>query len=80
MAVDLASAEVLLIIVMVVQRFRLHLVSGHREEPECILDMVPRHRVWSTLQRQPSMPQSVPLEDAVPAAACPWATARAESA
>ena len=50
MGVDMAMTEMLLIMVMVVQRFRVHLVSGHREEPECILDMVPRHHVRATLQ------------------------------
>ena len=52
MGVDMAMTEMLLILVMVVQRFRVHLVSGHREEPECILDMVPRHRVRGTLQKR----------------------------
>jgi cytochrome P450 len=52
MGVDMAMTEMLLIMVMVVQRFRVHLVSGHREEPECILDMVPRHRVRATLHKR----------------------------
>jgi cytochrome P450 len=52
MGVDMAMMEMLLIMVMVVQRHRIHLVSCHREEPECILDMVPRYRVRATLQRQ----------------------------
>ena len=53
MGVDMAMMEMLLVLVMVVQRYRIHLVPGHREEPECILDMIPRHRVRATLQRQP---------------------------
>ena len=52
MGVDMAMMETLLIIAMVVQRYRLHLVSGHREEPECILDMLPRHRVRATIQKR----------------------------
>ena len=52
MGVDMAIMETLLIMVMVVQRYRLHLVSCHREEPECILDMIPRHGVRATLQKQ----------------------------
>jgi cytochrome P450 len=55
MGVDMAMMEMLLIMVMVVQRFRIHLVAGHREEPECILDMIPRHHVRATLQRQPPL-------------------------
>ena len=55
MGADMAMMEMLLIMVMVVQKYRLHLVSGHREEPECILDMVPRHRVRATVQRQASL-------------------------
>jgi cytochrome P450 len=78
MAADMAMAELLLIMVMIVQRYRLHLVSGHREEPECILDMVPRHRVRSTLHKQPAV-RPVPPEQAVSAAVCPWAPARAGS-
>ena len=54
MGVDMAIMETLLIMAMVVQRFRLHLVSCHREEPECILDMIPRHGVRVTLRRQTS--------------------------
>ena len=56
MGVDMAMMEMLLIMAMVVQRYRLHLVSGHREEPECILDMIPRHRVRATLHRQHPLP------------------------
>jgi cytochrome P450 len=64
MGVDMAMMEMMLIMVMVVQRFRLHLVSCHREEPECILDMIPRNRVRATLQRQqpiagPSLAEAV---------------------
>ena len=39
MGVDMAMMEMMLIMVMVVQKHRIHLVPGHREEPECILDM-----------------------------------------
>ena len=81
MGADMATMEVLLIMVMVVQRYRLHLVSCHREEPECILDMIPRHRVRATLQRRQPVAGSPALEPAaLSAAACPWARARAESA
>ena len=73
---DMATLEVLLIMVMVAQRYRLHLVSGHREEMECILDMVPRHHVRSTVHRQQAVPASAPLE-AASATGCPWAAARA---
>ena len=52
MGADMAMMEMLLIMVMVVQKHRIHLVSYHREEPECILDMVPRYRVRATLQPQ----------------------------
>jgi cytochrome P450 len=52
MGVDMAMMEMMLIMVMIVQRFRIHLISGHREEPECILDMLPRNRVRATLQRR----------------------------
>src|SRR4051812_1607647 len=52
MGVEMAMMEMTLIMAMVVQQFRVKLVPGHREEPECILDMVPRHRVMATLQRQ----------------------------
>jgi cytochrome P450 len=52
MGADMAMMETLLIMAMVVQKYRLHLVSGHREEPECILDMVPRNHVRATLHRQ----------------------------
>ena len=51
MGVDMAMMEMALIMVMVVQRHRIHLVSGHREEPECILDMIPVP-VRATLQPQ----------------------------
>ena len=52
MGVDMAMMEMTLIMAMVVQRHRIHLVSGHREEPECILDMIPRYHVRATLQPQ----------------------------
>lgn len=75
MGVEMAMMELLLIMVMIVQRYRLHLVSCHREEPDCVLDMVPRHRVWSTLQRQQPVRGSSALETTdVSAAACPPAT------
>ena len=52
MGADMAMMEMLLIMTMIVQKFRLHLVACHREEPECILDMIPRHHVRATLHRQ----------------------------
>jgi cytochrome P450 len=52
MGVDMAMMEMLLIMVMVVQRYRVHLVSCHREELDCVLDMMPRHRVQATLYRR----------------------------
>jgi hypothetical protein len=51
--------------VMVVQRYRIHLVSGHREEPECILDMLPRHRVQATLHRQHTVSPPAAAESGV---------------
>jgi cytochrome P450 len=59
MGVDMAMMEMLLIMVIVAQRHRIHLVSYHREEPDCILDMLPRYRVMATLQQQ--HPVSAPL-------------------
>ena len=58
MGVDMAIMETMLILAMVVQRFKVHLVPGHREEPECILDMIPRHGVRVTLRRQTSATRS----------------------
>jgi cytochrome P450 len=52
MGADMAMMEVLLIMVTVVQRFRLPLAAGHREETECILDMIPRHGVRVTPRRR----------------------------
>jgi cytochrome P450 len=52
MGVEMAMMEMLLIMVMVVQKYRVHLVSCHREELDCVLDMIPRHRVRATLQPQ----------------------------
>lgn len=52
MGVDMAMMEMMLIMVMVAQKYRIHLVSYHREEADCVLDMIPRHRVRATLQRQ----------------------------
>ena len=81
MGVDMAMMEMLLIMVMVVQRYRIHLVSCHREEPECILDMIPRHRVRATLH--PQVPIAEPTAPApsivVPEAKCPVTGAPAES-
>jgi cytochrome P450 len=54
MGADMAIMETLLIMSMVVQKYRLHVVSGHREEPECILDMIPRYGVRATVHRQRS--------------------------
>ena len=59
MGVDIAMMETLLIIAMIAQRYRLHLVSCHREEPECVLDMIPRNGVRMTLQRQVPAPALV---------------------
>jgi cytochrome P450 len=52
MGVDMAMMEMMLIMVMVVQRYRVHLVSYHREELDCVLDMMPSHKVQATLQRR----------------------------
>ena len=65
MGVDMAMMEMLLIMVMVAQRHRIHLVSCHREEPECILDMIPRNRVRATLHRQLPVAGPAPAEAAV---------------
>jgi cytochrome P450 len=54
MGVDMAIMETLLIMAMIVQKYRLHLVSYHREEPECVLDMIPRYGVRVTVERQPA--------------------------
>jgi cytochrome P450 len=63
MGADMAMMEMLLIMAMVVQKYRLPLVSYHREEPECILDMVPRNRVRATLRLQtPAAPAPRSLE------------------
>jgi cytochrome P450 len=59
MGADMAIMETLLIMAMVVQRYRLHLVPCHREEPECVLDMIPRHGVRATVQRQPTPARAV---------------------
>lgn len=53
MGADMATMEMALIMAMVMQRYRVQVAPGHREEPECILDMVPRHRVPATLERAP---------------------------
>jgi cytochrome P450 len=57
MGVDMAMMEMLLIMAMVVQRYRVHLASCHREELDCVLDMMPRHRVQATLQRRTERPR-----------------------
>jgi cytochrome P450 len=81
MGADMATMEMMLILVMVVQRFRLALVSGHREEVECILDMLPRHGVPVTLRRQRPMSASRPAPAAAPAAhGCPFAGVRGATA
>jgi cytochrome P450 len=59
MGLDMAIMETLLMLAMVVQRYRVHLVPGHREEPECILDMIPRYGVRATLRRQPAAARSL---------------------
>ena len=59
MGADMAIMETLLILAMVVQRYQLHLVPGHREEPECILDMIPRYGVRATLRKQPASARSL---------------------
>ena len=65
MGVDMAMMEMLLIMVMVTQRYRIHLVPGHREEPECILDMLPRYRVRATLQPQRPIAAPAPAASSV---------------
>ena len=52
MGEHMAMMEMLLIMVMVMQRYRVHLASYHREELDCVLDMMPKHRVQATLQRR----------------------------
>jgi cytochrome P450 len=81
MGVDMAMMEMLLIMVMVVQRYRLHLRWGHREEPECVLDMIPRNHVRATLhKRQPlSGPRVHADAAAAPVERCPMAGMHAES-
>jgi len=75
MGADMATMEMLLIMTMVVQRFRLALVPGHREEVECILDMLPRHGVRATLRRQRPVP-SKPAPVVTPSVrTCPFAAA-----
>jgi hypothetical protein len=73
--------EMLLIMVMVVQRFRVALVSGHREALECVLDLVPRHGVRATLTRQRPAPASPPAAATAPAAGrCPFAAVHGATA
>src|SRR5205807_7488657 len=59
MGAEMAIMETLLILSMIVQKYRLHLVSCHREEAECILDMIPRYGVRATLQPQSSVAVSM---------------------
>jgi len=80
MGADMATMEMLLIMVMVVQRFRLALASGHREEVECILDMLPRHGVRATVRRQRPLPSSTIAASTPVASACPFAAAYRVSA
>jgi hypothetical protein len=80
MGADMATMEMLLIMVMVVQRFRLALVAGHREEIDCVLDMLPRHGVRATLRRQRPVPAR-PMPASVPAVgSCPFAALHGVSA
>ena len=79
MGLDMAMMEMLLIVVMVVQRYRLHLVSCHREEPECILDMIPRNHVRVTLQRQPAAAPAGAASSVDAEARCPVTGARVET-
>jgi cytochrome P450 len=62
MGADMATMEMLLILTTVVQRYRLPLASCHREEVECILDMLPRHgvRVTPRLQQPIAAPRPIP--------------------
>lgn len=87
MGADMAVMETLLIMTMVLQRYRLHLVSGHREEPECIIDMVPRNGVRATVHKKRSFvadrePVTSPpgpraaAREVAGAGACPWHAAR----
>lgn len=80
MGVDMAMMEMMLIMVMVAQRHRIHLVSYHREEPECVLDMLPRYHVRATLHGQ--HPASGPPREGHPVVSqgsCPGMSAQAES-
>jgi cytochrome P450 len=72
MGLDMATMEMLLVMTMVAQRYRLSLVAGHREEIECVLDMLPRHGVRMTLRRQRPAPVSI-TSVPTPALACPFA-------
>ena len=78
MGVDMAMMEMLLILVMVTQRHRLHLRWGHREEPECILDMIPRHHVRATLHKQQPLTGPRAEAVAVPEGQCPVTGVHAE--
>jgi cytochrome P450 len=71
MGADMATMEMMLILTTVVQRYRLPLASCHREEVECILDMLPRHgvRVTPRLQQPIAAPRTIPTPLA---ARCPF--------
>jgi cytochrome P450 len=62
MGADMATMEMMLILTTVVQRYRLPLASCHREEVECILDMLPRNgvRVTPRLQQPIAAPRAIP--------------------
>ncbi len=76
---DMAMMEMLIILVMVAQRHRIHLRWGHREEPECILDMIPRNHVRATLHERRPVSSPCPEPVAVSAGGCPVSGAHAES-
>jgi cytochrome P450 len=66
MGADMATMEMMLILTTVVQRYRLPLASCHREEVECVLDMLPRHgvRVTPRLQHPIAAPRAIPAPHA----------------
>jgi hypothetical protein len=72
---------------MILQRYKLHLISGHHEEPECIIDMVPRNGVRATIHKKQSFPGDRKLvtpavrpqaaaREVAGAGACPWHAGR----
>jgi cytochrome P450 len=71
MGADMATMEMMLILTTVVQRYRLPLASCHREEVECILDMLPRHGVRVTPRLQQPIASPRPIA-APPAPRCPF--------